>query len=236
MHHFFEFLLGSFAALFPVVDPLGGVPIFLMLTVNATTEIRESFSQRIALYTLLVLVLFLLIGGGFLRFFGISLEVVRIAGGIVIFHAAWHTMNADPKLTARENEELHDPTLKHEDITFVPMTIPMFAGPGSIAVTLGLAAQAGKGFSVETGINLLAISLAIALVSGLVYLCLKLSNFFLLRLGETGITAFSRILGLFILAIGVQLILNGVADWLQELGLVSADLVINPLTLRFFAN
>lgn len=222
MQQFVEFLIGSFAALFPVVDPAGGVPIFLMLTAGESQDSRHHLAGKIALYTVVVLVLFLLIGGGILSFFGISLEVVKIAGGIVIFHAAWHTMNADPKLTAPEDKEVVEKSHKHQDISFVPMTIPMLAGPGSIAVTLGLAAQAGGGFSVETGLNLLAASIAIVLMGGITYLCLRSSSWLSTKLGETGIRAVSRILGLFILAVGVQLILNGFADWLAHLEIVKS--------------
>ncbi|NES96660.1 MAG: MarC family protein [Desertifilum sp. SIO1I2] len=221
MQPFFEFFLGSFAALFPVVDPLGGVPVFLVLTSATSSGFRNQLAWKIALYTVSLLVLFLLVGGGFLRFFGISLEVVRIAGGIVVFHAGWHTMNADPKLTPEDSAEATSKTTNQEDISFVPMTIPMLAGPGSIAVTLGLAAQAGRNFATETYIRLFGAAIAIGVVGLTVYLCLRSSNLLLSWLGETGIRAFSRILGLFILAIGVQLILNGFADWLADLGLVT---------------
>lgn len=221
MEQFFEFALGSIAALFPVVDPIGGVPIFLVLTSGASKDLRRQFAGRIALNVVFVLVLFLLVGGGILRFFGISLDVVRIAGGIVIFHAAWQSMNAQPKLPAPENQAAVHKIELHEDISFMPMTIPMLAGPGSIAVTLGLAAQAGRGLSVDMVTNLLAATVAIAVMGVVIYLSLRSSTLLLLWFGETGIRALSRILGLFILAVGVQLILNGLSDWLQDLGLVN---------------
>lgn len=217
MQQFFEFALGSLAALFPVVDPIGGVPIFLILTASASKQIRWHFARRTALYVVLVLIVFLLVGGGVLRFFQISLEVVRIAGGIVVFHAAWQTMNAKPRLTPPENQAAIHRLDQHEDISFLPMTIPLLAGPGSIAVTLGLAAEAGRDFSLATLLNLGAASLAIALIGLMVYLSLRSSTLLLSWLGETGIQALSRTLGLFVLAVGVQLILNGLADWLQGL-------------------
>ncbi|MFE4107293.1 MarC family protein [Almyronema epifaneia] len=219
MQTFFEFAVGSLLALFPVVDPVGGAPIFLLLTTHASQSVRRQLAQRTALYVLLVLLLFLFIGGGILRFFGISLEVVRIAGGIVIFNAAWQTMNSQPKLSPRDNAAAIHRLEQHEDISLIPMTIPMLAGPGSIAVTLGLAAQAGRDFSTATFVNLTAAAIAIALVSLTVYLSLSSSTLLLKLLGDRGISAISRILGLFIMAIGVQLILNGLADWLELVGL-----------------
>ncbi|MGJ3247275.1 MAG: MarC family protein [Elainellaceae cyanobacterium] len=217
MQQFLEFMLGSIAALFPVVDPIGGVPIFLVLTPGASKQLRWRFARKTAIYVILVLIFFVLVGGAFLRFFRISLEVVRIAGGIVVFHAAWQTMNAKPRLTASENQEAALKVDHHEDISFLPMTIPMLAGPGSIAVTLGLSAQAGRDLSVETALNLIAVSVAIILIGAVIYISLRSSTLLLRMLGESGIHAISRLLGLFVMAVGVQLILNGLADWLSNL-------------------
>lgn len=214
---FAEFILGSFVALFPIVDPIGNVPTFLVLTAENSLKERHRFASKIAQYTVLVLSLFLLIGGGILRFFGISLEVVRIAGGIVVFHTAWQMMSARPKLTARENQAAASKSAQHEDISFMPMTVPLLAGPSALAVTLGLSAQAGRTLSIPTLLNFIAVLLAIFSIGLLIYLCLRASSWFLIWLGETGIKASSRILGFFIMAVGVQLILNGLADWLRHI-------------------
>jgi MarC family membrane protein len=135
---FIDFILGSLAALFPVIDPIGSVPIFLVLTAGMPMTLRQAYARRIAMNVILLLIGFLLVGGSILRFFGVSLEVVRIAGGIVVFHAAWRTMNAEPKLDTVENEEAVHRADQHADIAFMPMTIPLLAGPGAIAVTLGI--------------------------------------------------------------------------------------------------
>lgn len=116
-------MLGSFVALLPVVDPMGNVPTFLVLTARDSTKHRHQLAIKITWYTVLVLTVFLLIGGGILHFFGISLEVVRIAGGIMVFHSAWQMMSARPKLTERENQEAAYKTNHKEDICFLPMTV-----------------------------------------------------------------------------------------------------------------
>ncbi len=216
MEQFSDFLLGSLAALIPVADPIGLVPIFLSLTVGVPLKLRKRFAQRTAIYAIAVLIFFLLIGGSILRYFGISLEVIKIAGGIVVFQAGWQTLNSKPKLKPTNPQEAT--TEKHyEDISFIPMTIPMSAGPGSIAVTLGLSAEVGRSFDRQTGINLLAVCLAVVILGGLIYLSLRFSNLLLIALGETGIKALSSLLGLFILAVGVQLILNGLGDWIVNI-------------------
>ncbi len=217
---FTDFILGSLAALFPVMDPIGSVPIFLVLTAGVPESLRRSYAKRIAINVILMLIGFLLVGGGILRFFGISLEVVRIAGGIVVFHAAWNTMNAESKMSELDNEDAADRAGHHKDISFMPMTIPLLAGPGSIAVTLGLAAEASRGTQVaQTAGNLAAVAVAIALIGAIIYIALRSSTLLLKLLGASGINALSRILGLFVMAIGVQLILNGFGDWIESLSL-----------------
>ncbi len=217
---FIDFVLGGLAALFPVIDPIGSVPIFLVLTAGVPESLRRSYAKRIAINVILLLIGFLLVGGGILRFFGVSLEVVRIAGGIVVFHAAWHTMNAESKLSDVENQDVMHKSEQHQDISFMPMTIPLLAGPGAIAVALGLAAEASRGVGhAETAVNLLAIGVAIALIGLIIYIALRSSSLLLKWLGSSGIHALSRVLGLFVMAIGVQLILNGLGDWLKSLNL-----------------
>ncbi|MEO1397126.1 MAG: MarC family protein [Cyanobacteria bacterium J06634_5] len=217
---FIDFALGGLAALFPVIDPIGGVPIFLVLTAGVPKALRDRYAKRIAINVVLLLIGFLLVGGGILRFFGISLEVVRIAGGIVVFHAAWNTMNAESRLSDLENEDAAHRAGQHEDISFMPMTIPLLAGPGAIAVALGLAAEASRGVKgLETAQNLLAIAVAIGIIGLIIYIALRSSTLLLKWLGAGGIHALSRLLGLFVMAIGVQLILNGIGDWIETLAL-----------------
>ncbi len=215
-----DFMVGSFAALFPVVDPIGAVPIFLVLTTGVPASMRNRYALNIARNVVVLLIGTLLVGGSVLRFFGVSLAVVRIAGGIVVFHAAWKAMNSDPKLNEVDNQDAALRLGEHKDISFMPMTIPLLGGPGAIAVALGLAAQAGGDFSVPTAMNLLAIAASIALIGIVIYLSLRSSTLLLKMLGASGIQAMSRLLGLFVMAIGVQLILNGLADWLTSLNLL----------------
>ncbi len=219
MRVFFDFMVGSFAALFPVVDPIGSVPIFLVLTTGIPASLRNRYALHIARNVVVLLIASVLVGGSVLRFFGVSLAVVRIAGGIVVFHAAWKAMNSDPKLNEVDNQDAALRLNEHKDIAFMPMTIPLLAGPGAIAVALGLAAQAGGDFSVPTAVNLLAIAASIALIGLVIFLSLRSSTLLLKALGASGIQAMSRLLGLFVMAIGVQLILNGLADWLASLNL-----------------
>ncbi len=213
---FLQYTIGGFASLFPVADPLGAVPLFIVLSANAPPELRQQFASKVGLYTILVLVIFLFIGGSILNFFGISIAVVKIAGGTVIFEAGWQALKEGTHISEEDKDIAISEVKEHANIAFIPMTIPLIAGPGAIAVTLSLAAQAGQDWTIETGINYGAAIVAIAMIGFLSYLCLRLSSWFLDVFGETGITAISRLLGLFILAVGVQLILNGFTDWITD--------------------
>jgi multiple antibiotic resistance protein len=219
MQAFIDFTVASIAALFPVVDPIGSVPIFLVLTAGVPGAVRNRYALRIGRNVVVLLVASLLVGGSVLRFFGVSLEVVRIAGGMVVFHAAWKAMNSDPRLNQVDNADVAQRLDEHKDISFMPMTIPLLAGPGSIAVTLGLAAQAGRELSLPLALNLLATTIAIGCIGLIIFLVLRSSGLLLKVLGASGIQAMSRLLGLFVMAIGVQLILNGLADWLRSLNI-----------------
>ncbi|PSP17363.1 MAG: antibiotic resistance protein MarC [Cyanobacteria bacterium QS_8_64_29] len=219
---FWQFLLGSLVALFPIVDPIGSIPFFLALTLEVPRPERDHLSRKVALYVVAILLAFLLIGGGILRFFGISLDVVKIAGGIVIFNSAWRSMESQPRLSREDNQAAARKSEQSGDIAFMPMTVPLLAGPGAIAVTLGISAQAGRALTAEAALKLLAAALAIAAMGGITYLCLRSASFWVRVLGETGIRALTRILGLFILAIGVQLILDGLGSWLTDLSLAAA--------------
>jgi len=214
---FLTFVLASFASLFPIVDPLGAVPIFLILASGYSIELKQKCALKTTLSFVAVLVFFLLIGESIMGFFGLGMSGIKVAGGIIIFEAGWEALKAEPKLTPTEEEALTTQLEEHKDISFIPLTVPLLAGPGAITVTLGLAAQARDTLSTETLLHLGAIIVAIILIGIIVYGCLILSNRLLNLLGENGIIAFTRLLGLFILALGVQLILSGLENWIKTL-------------------
>jgi multiple antibiotic resistance protein len=211
LKEFVQFALTSFFSLLPIVNPVGNTPIFLVMTEGISLQERHLLSKRIVLYLFYTLTFFLLVGGSVLRIFGLSLDVVKIAGGIMVFHTAWGMLNSNEKISASEQQE----SQLRQDIAFFPMTMPLLAGPGAIAVTVGLAAQAGDHRSVFLLlVNWLAALTAIAGIAIVTLICLRAADGLFTLLGETGTRTLTRILGFLILAIGVQLLLNGIAGWL----------------------
>ncbi len=193
----------TFLALFPIVNPLGGVPLFFSLTNNLPREERSRTALRTALYVIVILITFMLVGRFVLHFFGISLPVLKIAGGLIVANTAWGMVTASSRMTTEESSE----ALTKEDISLTPMAMPMLSGPGSIGVVMGLAAHA-NGFLAYLGMVI-----GIVLIGLSVYLFLCLGGPLVKRLGPSAMGAVTRIFGFLILAIAVQLVWDGVADF-----------------------
>ncbi len=193
----------TFLALFPIVNPFGGIPLFFSLTTDFAPEERRRTALKTSLYVIAILVVFMLFGRFVLNFFGISLPVLKIAGGLIVANTAWGMVTGSSRMTHDEKSE----ALTKEDISLTPMAMPMLSGPGSIGVVMGLAAHADHMLAyVGMILGILAIGLT-------VYLFLSLGGPFVKRLGPGAVGAISRIFGFLILAIAVQLVWDGVADF-----------------------
>ena len=193
----------TFLALFPIVNPPGGVPLFFSLTSEYPREERNRTAMQTALYVIAILVTFMLVGRFVLSFFGISLPVLKIAGGLIVANTAWGMVTASNRLTMEERSE----ALTKEDISLTPMAMPMLSGPGSIGVVMGLAAHA-NGILAYLGMVIGIVALGLT-----VYMFLWLGGPLVKRLGPSGMGAITRIFGFLILAIAVQLVWDGVADF-----------------------
>jgi multiple antibiotic resistance protein len=200
MDNFLSALVLAFAALFPLVNPVGAIPVFCTLTANSSNEQRKKTALKTAVNVFFILLIFYFIGEFLLEFFGISMGVLKIAGGLIVAHTAWEMVTSKSKIS----EEEHDEIQQKEDISFTPMALPLLSGPGSIGVAIGLSIQGneiGHTFGISAGILLMAIS---------VYIALLLSLPLYKLLGKSGVGVLNRIMGFFILAIGVQLVVNGI--------------------------
>src|SRR5271169_3560511 len=193
----------TFLALFPIVNPLGGVPMFFSLTADYTQEDRRRTALKIALDVIAILVVFMLFGRFVLNFFGISLPVLKIAGGLIVANTAWGMVTGSSRMTMAESSE----ALTKEDISLTPMAMPMLSGPGSIGVVMGLAAHA------DHFLSYLGMIVGIVALGLTVYLCLRLGGPLVKRLGPGAVGAINRIFGFLLLAIAVQLAWDGVADF-----------------------
>ena len=153
----------------------------------------------------------LVAGGWLLKIFGISVPVIRIAGGLLLFNTAWNMLNNAPKFSKEEQEELKS---KMTSRAFFPMTMPVNAGPGSIAVTLTMV-PAGALLEPATWFTFAGISCGIAAAAAGVFLFYRYSEVVIKRLGRAGEQTISKISAFILLAIGVQIVWEGIQGLLK---------------------
>jgi multiple antibiotic resistance protein len=196
----------TLVALFPITNPIGAIPIFYTLTDGDTPKYRRKQALSTAINVALILCTFFVLGQFILSFFGITLGVLQIAGGLIVSHTAWEMVTVRKRLTDREHQE----AVEMEDISFTPMAMPLVSGPGAIGVVIGMAASS-RGWPREAGVVL-----GILLLATILYLLLVLGEPMVKRLGRNGLGVLNRVLGFFVLAIGVQLVVNGVFELLKQ--------------------
>ncbi len=195
--------LATFLALFPIVNPFGGVPMFFALTSAMLPSERRKTALKTALYVMGILIVFLFFGRFVLNFFGISLPVLQIAGGLIVANTAWGMVTASSRMTPAESHE----AATKEDISLTPMAMPMLSGPGSIGVVMGLAAHA------DSMVAYFGMVIGIVALGVIVFLFLCLGGPFVKRLGPGATGAINRIFGFLILALAVQLVWDGAAQF-----------------------
>jgi multiple antibiotic resistance protein len=193
----------TFLALFPIVDPFGGIPIFFTLTSSWTPRDRHRTAVKTGIWVFVILVTFLFVGRFILFFFGISLSVLKIAGGLIVANAAWGMVTSQARITPEESHEAKD----KEDISLTPLAMPLMSGPGAIGVVMGLAAH------VDSAASYMGIVIGIAAVALTVSLMFCMGGPLVRRLGPSAVGAINKIFGFLILAIAVQLVWDGVADF-----------------------
>lgn len=207
--HFGAVVMLAVGALLPIVDPLGGAPIFLAMTVGLSSADRSGMAKAVAIDSFLLLMASALVGAYVLDFFGLSIPSVQAAGGIVVCMVAWSLLNSPNSPPALERNAAH--AMNPDDLTqraFYPMTMPLTVGPGSISVALTLGANPPTGFR-PLLVTALAHAVGILLVAMGVYLCYRYAEQILRRLGRTGTSVVVRLSAFILLCIGVQICWNG---------------------------
>ncbi|HEY9198522.1 MAG TPA: YchE family NAAT transporter [Gammaproteobacteria bacterium] len=200
-----------FIGLLAIVNPIGIVPVFVGLTRNLPAAERNVIGLRASITVGAVLVVALLMGESMLRFFGISLDSFRVAGGILILLMAISMLHGGIGPTRQTSEEAQDAEEK-ENIAVVPLGMPLLAGPGAIS-TIIIYSHRGQGLLHHA--LLLAIALILALLT---WLALRAAPSIADRLGRTGLNIVTRIMGLILAAIGVEFMANGIKQLLPGLG------------------
>jgi len=209
------FFLLAFPGLVSIVNPLGGAFIFLSATRRLTPELREPLARWVAIQSFALLIASLYVGGLVLSFFGISMPVLRVAGGIVIAIAAWKMLNAgDEEKPSVDIGRLEPGTAS--SLVFYPLTMPITVGPGSMAVAIAL------GTSRESGIDHLPAFVLGSLVTtltlcALIYASYRWSDRIARVAGPTGTSIVMRVTAFLLFCIGIQVLWSGVAELVTSL-------------------
>jgi multiple antibiotic resistance protein len=207
------FLL-TLSALFPIVDPLAGSPIFLAMTQAYSLETRRTLAWRVALNSLVLMVASYFVGAHVLNFFGVSLPVVQVGGGLIVASIGWGMLleKDEPHETSRKSVQCSDAL--HS--AFYPLTLPLTVGPGSISVAITLGANSTRRYGFHVVIILAALIAMLAIAIS-VLLCYGLADQLARAVGKTGMVVIVRLSSFLLVCIGVQIMWNGISALLSSL-------------------
>lgn len=200
-----EFSLVALSSVFFIVDPIGAIPTFLVLTADHSHAKRIKTARQACWTSFLALSMFALAGGLIFKAFGITLPAFKIAGGLLLFLVAIDMLQARRSGTREVKEERLEAQEK-EEVGVSPLGIPMLAGPGALSTVMVLMGQSTHWWQA------IPIYAAIGITAVVSYFTLAGANRVRGYLGETGIRVLGRLMGLVLMAIAVQFVLNGLAD------------------------
>jgi multiple antibiotic resistance protein len=196
------------STLFPVVNPLGGSPIFLALSRDYPAHVRKILARRVAINSFFLLIASFVIGTHVLAFFGISIPVVQVGGGLIVVANGWNMLKQ--KDAPDRGPEVHQKVNPLDILrnAFFPITMPLTVGPGSISVAITLGANEPR----HLGPNLLAILAATvgsALIAVSIFVCYGFADRLAAVIGESGMSIIMRLSSFLLVCIGVQILWNG---------------------------
>ena len=200
-----------FAALFSVVNPLGTMPVFIGVTENNTPAERKITALRASLYMFIILTVSYFAGKFIIQFFGISIESLRIAGGLIITTSGFALLTGNFSKHKGMDKTIQDEARAKEDSSLTPLAIPMLAGPGSISLLISL----NENYS--DLLYTLIVFLTIPSIALVTYLILRSSNFIFSKMGASGLNSVSRIIGFIVIAIGIEYIITSIKALVQQM-------------------
>ncbi len=207
-----ELFLISFGALFSIMNPLGTVPVFVGLTQEHTKKERAITAFWTAIDVLAILLLSFFVGKYILSFFGISLNALKIAGGLIIASSGFALLTGKfGEHKGMKRKGVQDDIHSRDAISLTPLAIPMLAGPGTISLLIAYNQEYQQSAQIITIVS------AMIIVTLSIYIILKSSHLIVKSLGASGINALSRIIGFVVIAIGVEYIISSVVNILSQI-------------------
>ncbi len=207
VRHFIEGVFLVYAALLPIVNPLGAAPVFLAMTRYADDPTRAILARKVTINSFVLLMASVFIGTYVLEFFGMSVPVVQLGGGLVVCSVAWDMLRGADVSKKSTTEGVQDPQAVATE-AFYPLTLPLTVGPGSISVAITLGAnhpQTVRSFLTASVSSLLGV----VLICITIYLCYRYAERLSRFLGGAGTAVVVRLSAFILLCIGVQIMWNG---------------------------
>jgi multiple antibiotic resistance protein len=211
----------AFSALLPLINPLGSALVFYGVVGAAPPEVYRRLARRIAINTVIFLLVIELIGAALLSFFGVSVSIVEVAGGLVLAAMGWSLLN-QPGAAAHQQEKAEQTCASNTEQlfeqTFYPLTFPITAGPGCIVVMLTLTANAAPHSSIVAKLfSHLGILIAVVVLSVLVYFAYAYAPLITRKISPQTAYGIVRVIAFLLLCIGVQIAWNGLSGLLLTL-------------------
>jgi multiple antibiotic resistance protein len=194
-----------FAALFAIMNPIGGIPVFLAVTEGKSEPERFRTALVASIAVAVVLIVCALIGTELIRAFGISVAGLRTAGGLIILSIAYSLLNAK----ASEMHQSPEDVRAQDDPAIYPLAIPMIAGPGAISTVIVFAHGASGALANATLIGVITV------MAMLVFLGMRVATLASRVLGTAGMNVITRIMGIILAAIAVEMVFAGARGLLQ---------------------
>jgi multiple antibiotic resistance protein len=212
--------IAVFAALFPIINPLGGGPIFLNMVQGCSQAVKNKLALGVSISSFFMLLGSMLIGPELLLFFGISLPALKLAGGLVVVAMGWNLLNqkSSPKDSGSDSAAINDVNAKNS--VFYPLTMPLTIGPGSIATSISLMAGTRHSHDYSYIAELPALAgglLGLFALSITIYVVYSQASKVQRILGESGTNVLMRLFAFILLAIGVQIFLGGIEGFSGDL-------------------
>ena len=205
-----QFFIFCLTTLFTLINPIGITPLLVVMTERFSKDERINIAKKGSLTAFTTLILFAILGSFIFNFFGITIEAFQIMGGILFFRNGLRMLDAKvgrSRTTPAEQEESQE----SDDIAISPIGIPLIAGPGAITATMLLSSQTPQLYSYAT------IGLSISVVLSFVYLILRNGDVLIRVLGTSIMRIIQRLMGLILLVIAVQFLINGTVSVLKPL-------------------
>ena len=214
IHSEIQFFILCLTTFFTLINPIGIAPILLVMTERFSKEEKINIAWKGSLTAFITLIIFSMLGSIIFNIFGITIEAFQIMGGILFFRSGFRMSEAKigrSRTTPTEREESQE----SDDLAISPIGIPLIAGPGAITASMLLSSQTPQLYSYAT------LGVSIFLVLTVVYLILRNGDLLMKALGYTGMRVIQRLMGLVLMVIAVQFVINGVMSILSPLFLPS---------------